>query len=86
MKLLTNSKDWFGSRIIFSVPASLSVFGRFSSVSTPLWMLKIRVNFHVLGGLQYSMVFKDHRRVPISVVMLKIAPSEHLKRVTGRIF
>jgi hypothetical protein len=32
------------------------------------------------------MVFQDHRMVPVSVFMIIIAASEHLKRVTGRIF
>ncbi len=38
MKTLHNIKDWFGSRIKISVPASLSVIGKFSPMSIPHWM------------------------------------------------
>ncbi len=37
-KTLTNTKDWPESHVIISLPASLSVIGQFSSVSTPYWM------------------------------------------------
>jgi hypothetical protein len=46
---------------------------------------KIRVNVHVLYGFQ-SDNLKNHRRVPESVFRVKIADSEPVKRVTGRIF
>jgi hypothetical protein len=38
LKLLLIFKDCSKGRIIISVPASLSVIGRFSLVSTPHWM------------------------------------------------
>ncbi len=37
-KTLTNSKNCSGSRIIISVPATLSIIGQFSSMSTPFWI------------------------------------------------
>jgi hypothetical protein len=40
MKTLTNIKNWSGSRIMISIPAYLSVIGRFSPVSTPHCMLE----------------------------------------------
>jgi hypothetical protein len=38
LKTLTNTKDWQESHVIISLPASLSVIGQCSSVSTPYWM------------------------------------------------
>jgi hypothetical protein len=32
------------------------------------------------------MIFQDHRRVPVNIFKVKIAASDHLKRVSGRIF
>jgi hypothetical protein len=32
------------------------------------------------------MIFQDHKRVPVNILLVKIAASEHLKRVTERIF
>ncbi len=79
---LTIFKEFFGSCIIISVTASLSVAGRFSPVSTvhpSLDAEKIRVNVqflvHILG------VF----RCDIFVFLVKIATSQLLKRVDGRI-
>jgi hypothetical protein len=45
---------------------------------------KIHVNLKLLGGIRYDTVFQD-QEVPVSVFMVKIAASEPLKRVTGRI-
>jgi hypothetical protein len=38
MKTLTNFKDLYGSRIVVSVPALLSVIGRFSLVCNSHWI------------------------------------------------
>jgi hypothetical protein len=38
LKTLPNSKNYSGSRIIISVPTSLSVIGRFSPVSASHWI------------------------------------------------
>jgi hypothetical protein len=74
----TNSKYCSGSGIVISELASLSVFGRFSSVFAPHCMDagKIRVIVHVLGGFLYDN--SNPRR------FLK-AFSWSKKRVTGRI-
>jgi len=37
-----------------------------------------------IGGFRFDI--SDHRRVPVSVFMVKIAASEHLKRFTRRVF
>jgi hypothetical protein len=85
MKTLINFKDWSGSRVIISLPASLSVIGQFSPVSSRDWIQEKSADLHVLGGLGY-MDFQNHRRFPVSIFMVKIAASEPLKSVTVKDF
>jgi hypothetical protein len=33
-----------------------------------------------------GMIYQKHRQVPVSAFRVKISASEHLKRVSGRIF
>jgi hypothetical protein len=56
-------------------------------LSTSHWTLENRRKseiyiIHVLGGFG----FLSYSRVPLTVLMVKIDASEHLKRVIGRIF
>jgi hypothetical protein len=50
-------------------------------VSTSHWIQEI---VHVLGGFRYDIL--TMRRVPVSVFMVKINASEHLKWATERFF
>jgi hypothetical protein len=81
MKTLHNVKDWFSSCIKISVPASLSVTGKFSPMSIPHWMQNKPALFykvHVLVDFRYD--------ISVSVFMVKIAASKPLKMVNERIF
>jgi hypothetical protein len=83
MKTLTNSQDCSESRIIISIPASLSVSG----VHPLLDARKIRVNVHTVSNAASGMIFQNCRQVPVSVFRVKISFfSEPLKRIPGRIF
>jgi hypothetical protein len=50
----TYCKDWSGSRIMVSVPASLSVIGRLFQCSSSLDAGKIHVNLNVCDGFRYD--------------------------------
>jgi hypothetical protein len=87
MKTLTNSQDCSGSRIIISIPASLSVIGKFFLRVHPLLDAgKICVNVHTVSKAASGMIFQNYKQVPVSVFRFKISSSEPLKRVPGRIF
>ncbi len=49
-------KNCSGSRIIISVPASLSAIGQFTPVSTPHWMEENPLNCTVHLGVQYDII------------------------------
>ncbi len=53
------------------------------SLTNSLVAGKIHVN--LMSKTAFGKIFQDHRRVPVNVFNVKIATSEHLKRVTGRI-
>jgi hypothetical protein len=96
LNTLNNFKDWSGSGITISVPASHSVIGQISPVSTCHWSNFSSVHTSWDSGksktfvyhrrLQVTMAFQDHKRVPVSVFMVKICASEPLKRIIGRIY
>jgi hypothetical protein len=76
-----NSMVWSGSRIIISVPASLSIIGvDFFSVHLSLVAGKSAQIY--LSRAASGIIFQDHRRAPVGVFMVKTVTSEHLKRVT----
>jgi hypothetical protein len=62
-----------------------SVIGRSSLVQTSHWLQRkcARKN---LSQLASGMIFLNHRRLPVSIFVVKMAALWSLKRVTGRIF
>jgi hypothetical protein len=75
MTTLNNFKDCSGSRVIISAPAALSVIGRFLQCPP---LIGCRKNPRKFAS---GMIFQDHRRVPVSIFMVKIAASEPLREL-----
>ncbi len=88
LKTLNNSMDCSGSRVNISVLASLSVtaWSIFSSVLPSLDAGKININVCFQCGFRYDISKPQHRRIPVRIFWVKIAPAEPLKRITGRMF